>query len=69
MAARCKGVCEDYRILGISMNLKYQQGQKRCTICGIFMSFDGNRCPCCKMVLRTKARNRLAKLKRKTGYQ
>ena len=69
MAAICKGICEEYKTSGISMNLKYRQGQKRCTICGIFMDYNGNRCPCCKIPLRTKARNRLSKLKRKNSYQ
>jgi uncharacterized paraquat-inducible protein A len=46
------------------MKPKYQEGQKRCTFCGIFMDFEGSRCPCCRITLRTKARNKLSKIKR-----
>ncbi|MEX0861992.1 hypothetical protein [Nitrosopumilus sp.] len=64
MAATCKGICQTFKSIGTSMKLKYQEGQKRCTFCGIFMDFEGDRCPCCRITLRTKARNRISKLNR-----
>jgi len=64
MGVSCKGICERYKSMGVSMQFKYQEGQKRCTSCGIFIECDGVRCPCCHMKLRTNARNRLSKIKR-----
>lgn len=64
MGVSCKGVCDRYKSTGTSMQFKYQEGQKRCTSCGIFIKCDGVRCPCCNMKLRTNARNRLSKIKR-----
>jgi len=59
-----------YKSTGTAIQLKYQEGQKRCSFCGIFMECDGVRCPCCNMILRTKARNKLSKIKRLTNnYQ
>ena len=58
MAASCKGMCEEYKSQGITMKEKYQQGQKRCTYCGLFLTCKGPRCPCCKTILRTKPRGR-----------
>ncbi|MGY5149863.1 MAG: hypothetical protein ACW9W3_07345 [Candidatus Nitrosopumilus sp. bin_68KS] len=70
MAATCRGICQDFKSIGTSMKLKYQEGQKRCSFCGIFMDCEGTRCPCCHMILRTKSRNRLSKIKRREkNYQ
>ncbi len=52
------------------MRFKYQEGQKRCSFCGIFIDCEGARCPCCNTILRTKARNRISKIKRlENAYQ
>ncbi|WP_316505610.1 hypothetical protein [Nitrosopumilus sp.] len=51
----CKGICIRYksgRPFGI--NSRYENGQKRCSICEIFINWDGKYCPCCGYVLRTK---------------
>ncbi|MDH3314072.1 MAG: hypothetical protein OEM28_13160 [Nitrosopumilus sp.] len=70
MATACRGVCSKYKSIGTAMQLKYQEGKKRCSFCGIFMECDGVRGPCCHMILRTKARNKLSKIKRFTNnYQ
>ncbi|WP_428325585.1 hypothetical protein [Nitrosopumilus sp.] len=65
MAATCRGICETLKISGMPMKSRYQLGYRRCTFCGIFMDTNENRCPCCSMVLRTKPRNKLSKLKNK----
>ncbi|NND87250.1 MAG: hypothetical protein HKM23_08035 [Nitrosopumilus sp.] len=70
MAATCRGVCYRYKSIGTAMQLKYEKGQKRCSFCGIFIDCEDVRCPCCHTVLRTKARNRLSKVKKlKSAYQ
>ncbi|AJW70239.1 hypothetical protein [Nitrosopumilus adriaticus] len=69
MPAICRGVCHKYKSSGVSMQFKYQEGQKRCSFCGIFMVYNETRCPCCHTILRTKARDKLSKLKYKTNYQ
>lgn len=50
--ASCKGRCGKLRAAGVNGNARYAHGQKRCSICQIFMMIEGNRCPCCKMLLR-----------------
>jgi len=39
------------------MQSRYAAGQKRCSICEIFIIWDGANCPCCGMNLRTNPRN------------
>jgi uncharacterized paraquat-inducible protein A len=63
MATSCKNICQMFKGQGVSMKNKYQNGQKRCSLCGIFMKYGGIRCPCCKTILRTKPRNSLTKNK------
>ncbi|KAF6243169.1 hypothetical protein C6988_04760 [Nitrosopumilus sp. b1] len=57
MAQVCKGFCEDYQAEKTMLRLKYAEGQKRCTLCALFIKYDGDRCPCCRSKLRTKPRN------------
>ncbi len=54
----CKGFCDDFKGEKIPNGSKYGYGQKRCSLCGIFMTVDGVRCPCCSSLLRTKARSK-----------
>ena len=68
MATSCKGICEMFKGDDTSMRLKYQEGQKCCSYCEIFLKVIGLRCPCCKTILRIKARNRFSKL-RKNNFQ
>jgi len=51
MAATCKNICHIFQSQRTSMKIKYQNGQKRCSLCGIFMKYGGIRCPCCKTIL------------------
>lgn len=60
----CKGECSKYAVKHSPFNGgKYESGLKRCSSCEIFMKYDGNRCPCCGIVLREKPRNSQAKEK------
>ncbi|MGI9567418.1 MAG: hypothetical protein ACR2LL_10465 [Nitrosopumilus sp.] len=58
MGRRCIGICVRYKSTSISNGLKYKLGQKRCSYCGLFMDTENVRCPCCKVILRTKPRNK-----------
>ena len=54
----CKGVCDGLKGEKIANGFKYEHVQKRCTMCSIFMTISGFRCPCCSALLRTKSRGR-----------
>jgi ferredoxin len=51
--SRCSDKCLKYKAKqewGVS---RYANGQKYCTICRVYVKFDGTLCPCCKSELRT----------------
>ena len=50
----CKGICHRYVAKKPFMKGRYVVGQKRCSSCAIFIHWDGNNCPCCGIMLRTK---------------
>jgi len=52
----CNGICERYRAKrNPEFPTRYPEGQKRCTLCEIFIKWDDNLyCPCCNHRLRTK---------------
>ena len=52
----CRGICQMHEAKSMSNGLRYESGQKRCTFCGVFFLIDDNRCPCCKVILRSKPR-------------
>ena len=49
----CKGACEGLKGKKSPKGSKYEYGQKRCSLCSIFMTISGARCPCCSALLRT----------------
>jgi len=53
----CKGVCNQYKAKWGTHQYRYASGQKRCNVCEIFVNWDGYRCPCCGMILRTRPRS------------
>ena len=58
MAQYCKGVCVRFKAKkpeGVGSR-RYTEGQKRCTICGIFLVYEGIWCPCCGYKLRITPR-------------
>jgi len=58
MGASCKGICLHIDTEKVPNSRKYQHGLKRCSWCDIWLETDEVRCPCCKMILRTKSRNK-----------
>ena len=58
MGASCKGICLHIDTERIPNGRKYEYGLKRCSWCDIWIDTDDVRCPCCKMILRTKSRNK-----------
>ncbi len=63
----CKGVCEQYKAKWGTHQYRYANGQKRCNVCELFVSWDGSHCPCCGMRLRT--RPRISKYRQKFNTQ
>ena len=54
----CNGTCIKFKADKPCCNSgRYATGQKRCSVCAIFVKWDGNSCPCCNFSLRTKPRN------------
>ena len=60
----CNESCKKYKAEANSHEGgRYEQGQKRCPECEIFMKWEGLWCPCCGRLLRTKPRS--TRLKRR----
>jgi len=59
----CNSICKKYVAKSNLEGGRYEQGQKRCPECEVFISWKGLWCPCCGRLLRTKPRAR--KLKNK----
>lgn len=56
MGYTCNGICENLQTHSVTTSKKYQNGQKRCTLCDVFLETDSLRCPCCNILLRTRPR-------------
>lgn len=56
MGFNCKGICVRSKAITNMGNTRYSEGQKRCTVCSIFIVHDGLRCPCCRVLLRSNAK-------------
>ena len=54
----CHGICERFKATGTFYGGRYNNGQKRCQVCYIFIVFSGIWCPCCGYKLRSKPRNK-----------
>lgn len=53
----CKGICLRYKAEKIHASSYYETGNKRCSRCEIFMEWEGNYCPCCGIMLRTRPKS------------
>ena len=53
----CKGVCIRFKAKrNHDSPSRYREGQKRCTVCEIFINWNNNiYCPCCNYKLRTRS--------------
>ncbi len=54
----CKGICEEYKGKKVPNGSRYEIGQKRCSMCSVFLTISSVRCPCCGAILRTKSRTK-----------
>ena len=45
----CKDKCRNYDPQALG---KYADGFKRCSVCEVFLKFEGRYCPCCGVMLR-----------------
>ena len=52
----CNGICERFKAKrNPDIPSGYREGQKRCSVCEIFIKWDENSCPCCNYKLRTRS--------------
>lgn len=56
MAPYCKDMCDQYRRRDVRsiVESRYASGEKRCSICCVFILWDGLHCPCCGTRLRSR---------------
>ena len=59
----CNGICENFKAVKPNSGGRYENGQKRCQTCQIFINHNGKYCPCCNVQLRVSSR--YVKLKEK----
>ena len=59
----CNGICVNYKASKPCTGGRYENGQKRCQTCQIFVNYEGLFCPCCNVQLRRSSR--YTKLKEK----
>ena len=59
----CNGVCVRYKAKKPASGGRYENGQKRCQVCEVFLKTDEMWCPCCGLRLRSKPRNSKYKAK------
>ena len=53
----CKGICARHRAIKPLVGGRYENGQKRCQTCEIYINWDGTHCPCCRNRVRGKPRH------------
>ena len=60
----CKGLCQTSlkHIVG-DVLLRYNSGQKRCSVCSVYIKWRGVKCPCCNTILHTRPRHSKDKIK------
>lgn len=59
----CKGICPRYKARKKHGIGRYEDGQRRCQVCEMFINYDGLFCPCCGYRLRCKPRSTKYKIK------
>lgn len=52
----CRLICKEYKAIKSHSGSRYEEGQKRCQLCVLFLKWEGNWCPCCGYRLRNKPR-------------
>ena len=64
MVQVCNGLCNRLKPTPTTNDLRYENGQRWCSECALFLVTKENGCPCCKTRLRTKAKGRKYELPR-----
>lgn len=67
MVSVCNNICTRFKSNHITTSHKYEMGQKRCSLCEVFLEYSGLRCPCCNVKLRTKSRTTEKKWSKRNG--
>ena len=52
--SQCKSICKHVAVKRIWHTSMYALGCKWCTLCEVFVKWEGRFCPCCGLQLRTK---------------
>lgn len=60
----CRGICIRYKSKKVYNTCRYEDNEKRCQICEIFIRWNGISCPCCSYKLRNNSRNPKSKIKK-----
>jgi len=58
----CNNKCDNYKAKRPVGGQRYNDGQKRCTLCQAWIRWDGKFCPCCNFLLRCNPRRKQMKL-------
>lgn len=53
---KCNDICQNYKAKKPKQGGRYEDGQKRCNSCNIYIKYDGLFCPCCNLRLRMSSR-------------
>ena len=62
MTVNCNETCHKYKVgKPLGVNSRYMLGQKRCSICSLFIKWEGKNCPCCGILLRTRPKGNLTR--------
>ena len=60
----CRGECKTKFKPSLGKTIfHYMDGQKRCSVCGVYFRWDGTKCPCCSAILHIRPRHSRAKEK------
>jgi len=64
MPAGCKGICNKLTLKEKCIGHRfYINGKKWCSVCDIFIKWDGLYCPCCRVKMRTRPESKKARLR------
>lgn len=58
----CVEICKRYRAKRPVGGQRYNDGQKRCITCDMWIRWDGKFCPCCNIILRCNPRKPMGKM-------
>ena len=58
----CNNQCKLFRAKRPVGGQRYNDGQKRCSVCIIWIRWDGKYCPCCGYILRCHPRKPMGKM-------